>query len=136
MNTGDLGFLHDGNLFITGRKKDVIFINGTNYYAQDLEEFAGSLDEIQQGKIVISGYFDQSKGMDRILVFMVGTYNETSHSQYLRIKSDFQHQLGLRLDTFIPVRSNEVPHTSSGKLQRYKMVEKFLKGEFPRIITL
>ena len=136
LNTGDLGFIHDGDLFVTGRRKDIIFINGTNYYASDLEEFASTIDDVQPGKIVISGYFDQTKGMDRILVFMAGSYNETTHQQYLRIRHDFQHQLGLRLDTFIPLRSSEVPRTSSGKLQRYRLVERFIRGEFPKVISL
>jgi surfactin family lipopeptide synthetase A len=121
---------------VTGRRKDIIFINGTNYYASDLEEFASTIDDVQPGKIVISGYFDQTKGMDRILVFMAGSYNETTHQQYLRIRHDFQHQLGLRLDTFIPLRSSEVPRTSSGKLQRYRLVERFIRGEFPKVISL
>jgi surfactin family lipopeptide synthetase A len=136
LNTGDLGFIHDGDLFVTGRRKDIIFINGINYYAADLEEFASSIDDIQTGKIVISGYFDQARGMDRILVFMVGTYNETTHQQYLRLKHDFQHRLGLKLDTFVPLRSAEVPRTSSGKLQRFRLVERFIQGDFPKAVYL
>jgi len=136
LNTGDLGFIHDGDLFVTGRRKDIIFINGINYYASDLEEFASVIDDIQPGKIVISGYFDQARGMDRILVFMVGSYNEATHLQYQRIRHDFQHQLGLKLDTFIPVRSAEVPRTSSGKLQRYRLVERFIRGGFAKVVSI
>ena len=136
LRTGDLGFLHQGDLYITGRSKDIIFINGINYYAHDLENIALQLEELSYGKVVISGYFDESEGRDRLLIFMVGSENETSHALSLKIKNHFATLIGLTAETFIFVRSNEIPRTSSGKIQRYKLVERYRKGEFNHLIRL
>jgi len=132
--TGDLGFVYKGDLFITGRSKDIIFINGTNFYAHDLETIALQLEGIDYGKIVIAGSFDENDGRDKLLVFLVGAHTEETRMLCRRLKKHFANRVGLVTDTFIPVRSSDIPRTSSGKLQRYKMVERFLKGDFPHVI--
>ncbi|MDP1621983.1 MAG: AMP-binding protein [Bacteroidales bacterium] len=134
--TGDLGFICNGDLYITGRSKDIIFINGINYYAHDLEAIALKLDQVATGKIVITGYFDESEGRDKLLVFLVGTDNNATRELCLQIRNHFSSLIGLNTETFIPVRSGDIPRTSSGKIQRYKMVERYLKGEFTNIIHL
>ncbi len=130
LHTGDLGFIFNGNLFIMGRLKDVIFINGINFYAHDLESIALALEGIIPGKLVITAYFDEKEGRDKLLVFLVGSDNETTRILFARIKMHLMQTLGLNADTCIPIRSNDIPRTSSGKIQRYKMVNRFLQGEF------
>jgi acyl-CoA synthetase (AMP-forming)/AMP-acid ligase II len=130
LNTGDIGFIHEGNLFVMGRTKDVIFVNGMNLYAHDLESIAFRISEVQYGKLVIAGYFDETEGRDRVIVFLVAPDNEATRDLFGRIRQLFLKTLGLPIDTFIPVRSNDIPRTSSGKIQRYKMVNRFLHGEF------
>jgi acyl-CoA synthetase (AMP-forming)/AMP-acid ligase II len=132
--TGDLGFLYQGSLFITGRSKDIIFINGINFYAHDLETIALQVDGISYGKIVIAGSFDEAEGRDKLFVFIVGANNEETRQICLSLKNHFANNVGLVTDLFIPVRSADIPRTSSGKLQRYKMVDKYLKGGFPGTI--
>jgi acyl-CoA synthetase (AMP-forming)/AMP-acid ligase II len=136
LRTGDLGFLHRGDLYITGRSKDIIFINGMNYYAHDLETVALQLEALSPGKVVISGFFDEEEGHDRLLVFLVGADNETNNALCLRIKNHFATIIGLSAETFILLRSNEIPRTSSGKIQRYKLVERYRKDEYSHIIRL
>jgi len=136
LRTGDLGFMHNGDLYITGRSKDIIFINGKNYYAHDLETVALQLEALSPGKVVISGFFDENAGHDRLLAFLVGTDNETNNALCVRIKNHFATTIGLSADTFILLRSNEIPRTSSGKIQRYKLVERFRKGEYAHLIRL
>ena len=131
--TGDLGFIHDGELYILGRLKDIIFINGINYYAHDLERIALQMEEVTFGKVAIAGYFDEEEGKDKILVFLVASDNEVSRALFQKIRKHFRTTLGLLLDTFIPIRSNEIPRTSSGKIQRYKLVNRFLRGEFTAV---
>ncbi|MFH1160392.1 MAG: AMP-binding protein [bacterium] len=130
LHTGDLGFLYKGDLFIMGRLKDVIFINGINYYAHDLEIVTHNIEGVTSGKIVIAGYFDEREGRDKLLIFLVGSDNELTRTTFVKIKSHLKQGLGLQVDTFIPIRSNDIPRTSSGKIQRYKMVNRFLRGEF------
>jgi acyl-CoA synthetase (AMP-forming)/AMP-acid ligase II len=130
LHTGDLGFIHDGALFIMGRLKDIIFINGINYYAHDLEAIALRAEGISWGRIVMAGYFDEKEGKDKVLVFMVTPGNESSLDLFRSLQRHFLKTIGLLIDTFIPVKSNDIPRTSSGKVQRYKMVNRFLQGEF------
>jgi len=130
LHTGDLGFLYKGDLFIMGRLKDIIFVNGINYYAHDLEIVIHPLEGVTSGKIVIAGYFDENEGRDKLLVFLVGSDNEMTRATFLRIKNHLKQMLGLHPNTFIPIKSNDIPRTSSGKIQRYKMVNRFLRGEF------
>ena len=134
--TGDLGFKYGGDLYITGRLKDIIFINGMNFYAHDLETIALRLERVSIGKIVIAGYFDESEGRDALLIFLVGADNETTRQLCVEIKNHFAAVIGLNAETFIPVRSGDIPRTSSGKIQRYKLVERYRKGEFALSIRL
>ena len=134
--TGDLGFILNGDFFITGRAKDIIFINGVNYYAHDLETLAIRIPEVVFGKIVIAGYFDEKEGKDKIIVFLVSSANEDTHALFKKIKDYFTKMIGVAIDTYIPVRSADITRTSSGKMQRYRMVNRFLKGEFPTVVKL
>jgi len=136
LRTGDLGFRYKEDLYITGRSKDIIFVNGINYYAHDLESIAIQMDEVSPGRIVVSGFFDEKEGHDRLLVFLVGSDNDAMRELCRKLKTHFSSLVGLSVETFIPVRSNDIPRTSSGKIQRYKMVERFVKGEFPGSIRL
>ena len=128
--TGDLGFIYKGDLYILGRYKDIIFINGMNYYAHDLETIALQVEGVAYGKIVLAGYFDEKEGRDKVIVFMVTPPGEASRGIFHRIRQHFLNTIGLQTDIFIPVRSNDIQRTSSGKIQRYKLVNRFLTGEF------
>src|SRR5690606_9742821 len=55
LDTGDLGVVHDGDLFITGRAKEIIFVNGQNYYPHDLESIAQRAEGLELGKVVAAG---------------------------------------------------------------------------------
>jgi acyl-CoA synthetase (AMP-forming)/AMP-acid ligase II len=134
--TGDLGFIRNGNLFVTGRIKDIIFINGTNYYAHDLENTIIRMEGIPEGRIVMAGCFDENDGKDRVIVFLVGSDTPSLRETFVRIKEFFRKKTGLTVETFVPVRSADIPRTSSGKIQRYKLVERFLSGTFPAVLKL
>jgi acyl-CoA synthetase (AMP-forming)/AMP-acid ligase II len=134
LRTGDLGFFFRGNLFITGRSKDIIFINGMNYYAHDIEHVATQMEGIVLGRIVVSGNFDDADGRDKLLIFLVGPDNEETRSLCKQLKNHLSTLIGINPDIFIPVKSSDIPRTSSGKIQRYKLVDRFRKGEFSHFI--
>ena len=134
--TGDLGFLFCEDLYITGRSKDIIFINGINYYSHDLETIALKLENVSGGKIVITGYFDETEGRDKLLIFLAGADNEATRFLCREIKNHFSAVIGLSTETFVLIRSGDIPRTSSGKIQRYKLVERFRLGSFSNIICL
>ena len=130
LETGDLGFLHDGNLFIIGRSKDIIFINGINFYSHDLENIALQTEGTTYQKIVVAGYFDEKAGRDKVIIFLVAADNESTINLFRALKTHFLNVAGISIDTFIPIKSSDIPRTSSGKIQRYKLVNRFLQNDF------
>jgi len=134
LKTGDKGFFYDGNLYITGRVKDIIFVHGQNLYAHDLENLSAMHSDIPYGKVIVSGLFDPKKGKDQVILFLVGSPNQATCDTFLALRNFFRDTYGITIDVFIPVRSNQVPKTSSGKIQRYKMISSYQNGEFDEAI--
>lgn len=66
--TGDLGFLHDAHLYVTGRKKDVIIVGGVNIYPEDIEQAVSELDGVHPGRVVALGLEDDALGTERLVV--------------------------------------------------------------------
>lgn len=134
LDTGDLGFLRKGRLVVTGRKKDIIFVRGQNYYPHDLESIVQNQLGIELGKIAICGVPSGKSAGDDIAVFVVyrGKVDQFT-SMVLEIKRVLSKSAGLDIRHVIPVRS--VPKTTSGKLQRYKLAENYERGEFTSLIS-
>jgi acyl-CoA synthetase (AMP-forming)/AMP-acid ligase II len=135
LKTGDKGFFFNGELYITGRVKDIIFVHGQNLYAHDLEGLAAKHADIPYGKVIVGGVFDQKKGKDLIILFLVGSPNQALCNQFLDLKKFFRDTYGIGIDVFVPVRSNQVPKTSSGKIQRYKLIEDYRNGLFDESVA-
>src|SRR5262249_18815959 len=69
LKTGDLGFLHDGHVFICGRSKEVIIVNGRNYYPQDIEWEASHAEGVRKGNVVAFGARDNvERDRERVVV--------------------------------------------------------------------
>ncbi len=136
LRTGDLGFFLDGEIFITGRSKDVIFINGMNFYAHDIEHVAMQMEGMEDGKVVVSGIFDDKEGRDRLLVFLTGAEGDDGETRCQQLKLHLISQIGISPDFFVPIRSADIERTSSGKIRRYKLGERYRNGEFTRVLML
>ncbi|MEW5804010.1 MAG: non-ribosomal peptide synthetase [bacterium] len=133
LNTGDLGFLRNNHLVITGRTKDILFINGQNFYSHDLEKIAEDVKGIELGKVAVAGHFNEATNKDEIIVFVLFRGNlEGFIPIALSCKKHFSQQAGISIDRIIPV--NNLPKTTSGKLQRYKLIEKYKNGEFDQVL--
>lgn len=133
LHTGDLGFTWEDNLYVTGRSKDIIFLNGMNHYAHDLESLAARAGLVTEGKAVVTGYFDETEGRDRMVVFLVGSDNEETRALCRDIRYYFATVAGIHADIFVPVRSADIPRTSSGKIRRFRLTERYLRGELRRM---
>lgn len=129
-STGDIGFLYKENYYISGRKKDIIFRNGRHYFANDLEELATRIDDISYGKICFAGITDHRTEEEKVIAFLAGSVGEKASETMHQLRNLLRSTLGITLDELVMVRSNEIPKTSSGKLQRYKLVQRFLAGDF------
>ncbi len=130
LRTGDLGFFINGHLYISGRFKDIIFMNGKNYFANDLENLACTLEEISYGKVAFGGITDQKSGKDKIILFVAGIPESKADETLQTLRALFRKTLGIPIDEMVILRSNEFPKTSSGKVQRYKILQRYQQGDF------
>lgn len=130
LRTGDIGFFFEGVLYISGRHKDIIFKNGRNYFANDLENMASTIGEITYGKICFGAVSDIEKGQDKVLAFIAGVPEQKAAAVFSQLRALLRSNLGITLDEMVLVKSNEIPKTSSGKLQRYQLVQSYSRGAF------
>ena len=144
LKTGDLGFLDDGRLFICGRSKEVIIVNGRNYYPQDMEWEAAKVAGVRKGNVVAfgaRGANGQDADRERVVVAFemqsdVGTETErAARSQELvqAVRKAVQEGMSLTVDD-APSRlpPGALPKTSSGKLQRTRTRELYEAGELAK----
>lgn len=135
-NTGDIGFFYNGHYYISGRHKDIIFKNGRHYFANDLEELSFRIDEISYGKICFAGVTERSTGKEILIAFLAGSVGEKAEETFRQLRNLLRSTLGITIDKLVMVRSNEIPKTSSGKLQRYKLIQRYLAGDFEASVVL
>lgn len=130
LRTGDIGFFFEGNLYVSGRHKDIIFKNGRNYFANDLEVMACTIDDISYGKVCFGGTTNKETGHDKVIVFLAGSPGEKAVETFRQLRNLLRANLGITVDELVMVKSNEIPKTSSGKLQRYKLMQRYNAGDF------
>ena len=134
LRTGDCGTFVDGELVITGRTKDIIIVNGQNYYPHDIEEIAALLDELDLGKVVVAGTRASGSRTEELLVFVLHRQDLEGFPRLAaRVTKIIGEHTGLEVDHVIPVP--RIPKTTSGKVQRIKLVESYLDGEFDRVLA-
>ncbi|MBN2533909.1 MAG: amino acid adenylation domain-containing protein [Spirochaetales bacterium] len=132
--TGDVGFIADMDLYITGRVKDIIILNGQNYYLNDIDRIIEELPRIRKGHIASISVFDEKTSKDELILFITYRKNdlEILVSLIKEIQKYLYYKIGLTFTCIIPI--NRVPETTSGKLMRYKLKERYISGEFNSII--
>ncbi len=133
LKTGDLGFIRDGRLVITGRAKDIIFINGQNYYPHDIESLAEEIDGIELGKIAVCGVYDKSTQNESVIAFVLYK-GDMEQFGVLRnkLRNHIVSKVGVDIKRVIPIK--RMSKTTSGKIERYKLRERFLNGEFDEVL--
>ena len=131
LKTGDLGYLADGNVFICGRSKEVVIVNGRNFYPQDIEWEASQIEGVRKGNAICFGAGAQGSDREQVvLVFETGVEDQEQRKRICaEIKSKVQDAVGVALDDVVPVGSGILPKTSSGKLQRTRTRELYETGE-------
>ncbi len=135
LRTGDLGFMRDGELFVTGRRKDVIIIRGRNHYPQDIEfSVDGCHRDIRPG---CSAAFsvDTDRGETLIIVAEIrdkgGPSARPDIADAIRQAVVREHELRTSAVALIPARA--ISKTSSGKIQRRACRAKFLQRAFDEL---
>ncbi|NEW61550.1 AMP-binding protein, partial [Sulfurovum sp. bin170] len=132
-DTGDLGFMRKGRLIITGRAKDIIIINGTNFYPHDIEDICCTLDICELNRVVAIGARGKNQEDESLIIFLL---YKKELKDFLPIQEDIKkvilNKIGLEVSQVIPVKN--IYKTTSGKLQRFKFLQKYHSGEFNNVI--
>ncbi|MEM9173035.1 MAG: non-ribosomal peptide synthetase [Pseudomonadota bacterium] len=134
LRTGDCGVVVDGRLVITGRQKDIIIVNGQNYYPHDLEVMLERLPEIDLGKVVVAGAgLDADNDTESLLAFVLHRGDpEALLPLAQNIHECLGEQAGLEVSHVLPIE--RVPKTTSGKVQRAKLVSAYQAGDYDAAI--
>jgi acyl-CoA synthetase (AMP-forming)/AMP-acid ligase II/aryl carrier-like protein len=129
LRTGDLGLVHDGELYITGRAKEIIFVNGQNYYPHDLEAIAQQAPDMELGKVVVAGVRPPGAETDQLTVFVLYRGDLSAFGALAtEITRLINERSGLEVAQVVPVK--RIPKTTSGKIQRHLLEQQLLDGEF------
>ena len=127
LRTGDLGFLRDGELFVTGRLKDLIIIRGRNYYPQDIEETMGTAHPALRPGCGVAFAIEQSGEEQLVVVQEAAVRSEDELEKAIQfIARNIAEVHELTVHAIVLVRTGTVPKTSSGKLQRQACKTDFL----------
>jgi len=136
--TGDLGYLANGEVFITGRKKDLIIVGGKNIYPQDLEQLAGEVKGVHPGRVVAFGVFNEQNGTEDVVIIAESDLPEenmpviASHvaNDINRIAIEIRDRVTRNSDIALRyvhiVGKNWLIKTSSGKIARSANRDKYL----------
>ena len=129
LDTGDLGFFHEGGLYIAGRSKDIIFINGQNYYPHDLENIAQRAPGLDLNKVVTAGVAKPGAQGEELVVFVL---HRGELAEFLptvaAVNRLINEHTGIEVSHVIPVK--RIPKTTSGKVQRHLLEKGYSDGEF------
>lgn len=127
--TGDLGYLANGEIYITGRKKDLIIVGGKNIYPQDIERIAAEVNGVYPGRVVAFGVMDEMMGTEEVVV--VAETEEPNPQRRLEIADQICTQVNRSSDIVLRkavlVDRGWLLKTSSGKIARAANREKYLR---------
>ncbi|GAX62228.1 acyl-CoA synthetases (AMP-forming)/AMP-acid ligases II [Candidatus Scalindua japonica] len=129
--TGDLGWKINGQLYIAGRKSDVIIRSGVNYYAHDIENELNDLEGLRQGGIVCFGVTDDEIGTERIIIWVEIHLSRKAGKYELEneINNRVFKRFGFKPDRIEIFHKRVIPKTSSGKIRRFHCKDIYLKNQ-------
>jgi 8-amino-7-oxononanoate synthase len=130
LRTGDLGFMRKGQLYITGRRDDLIIVRGMNRYPQDIEATARNSHPLLETGYGAAFVADDHGRRRLVLVHEATRKGEVDFAPVLdAVRGAVLDEHGLALDVIVLVRCGTIPKTSSGKIQRHACRAAFLAGE-------
>jgi acyl carrier protein len=132
-NSGDLGFISDRELFLTGREKETIIIRGTKFYCYEIEDIVNAMIGVEPTFVASCGIGDPATGTEKLAIFFSpqGITDEIQLAQAIR--SRVTAQLGIAPGVVIPLPKERFPKTSSGKIQRTQLKHSLETGDFQDI---
>lgn len=133
-DTGDRGFLRDGELFVVGRSKEMLIIRGRNMPPYDVERVIGDLPEVGPGQAVVFSVPDEERGRESIVAVVATAVTDPEAQRRLRedAAQRVREVFGFSVDEIVMVPRAAIPRTTSGKIQRVTVRQHYLSGNGSR----
>jgi thioester reductase-like protein len=128
LRTGDMGFIHDDELFVCGRIKDMIILRGQNYYPQDIEAVVEKASGLIRGNCVAA--FQINEDSEPALAIVAEVKNPKALPDALKIAAAVRNYLNVEVALISFIAPRAIPRTSSGKIMRHKTKHMWLQGQF------
>lgn len=128
LRTGDMGFFHDGELFICGRIKDMIILRGQNYYPQDIESVVERSSALVRAHCVAA--FQVNEESEPALAVVAEVKNPNQLPDARKIAQAIRNFLNVEVALISFIAPRAIPRTSSGKIMRHKVKQMWAAGEF------
>ena len=127
LRTGDLGYLSEGELFVCGRAKDIVIVNGRKFHSEDLEWAVERVGGVRPGRAV--AFASAGGGADRVVVVLEPDGTVAANALVDGVRREVADLFGLFVDDVVVVRNGTVSRTTSGKVQRAATRERYERGE-------
>ena len=127
--TGDLGYTRSGELFVTGRLKEMIIKGGRNYFPQDIEAAAGRVEGVRVGCCAAFGLWNSARGTEDLILVCETRPNVDEQEINAAIRRAVHRDVGTSPDKIVLVERGTVPKTSSGKIQRRLTRRRYVDGD-------
>jgi acyl-CoA synthetase (AMP-forming)/AMP-acid ligase II len=135
LDTGDLAFILDGEVVITGRSKELIVINGDKHFCHEIEDVCGDLAGVRRGLVAACGVPDARLGTEVLAVFFVPADAAEPAEVVERVRVAVATRLQLAAGYILPISEADFPRTTSGKIQRAALVRRLAAGEFDEFLA-
>jgi 1-acyl-sn-glycerol-3-phosphate acyltransferase len=131
VNSGDRAYRADGEIYVTGRVKDIIIKGGRNLYPHEVEELAARAEGIRKGCIVAFGLKDEAAGTEKLIVVAESRERDASRRVVIAaaVTEQVSQGLGLPPDRVEVIPPGSIPKTSSGKLRREETKQLYIAGK-------
>jgi acyl-CoA synthetase (AMP-forming)/AMP-acid ligase II len=131
LRTGDLGFLDEGRLYITGRAKELIIKGGRNLYPYDVERIAGTVEGVRQGGVAAFGRTNEKTGTEDLVVVAETNHGDPEQRDQIKkaVRAELLEVLGIKPDDIRLCGVGKVPRTTSGKIRRRECARLVATGE-------
>src|SRR5277367_2102532 len=128
LRTGDIGFFHDGELYVCGRIKDMIILRGQNYYPQDIENVVEKSSNLVRHNCVVA--FQIQEDSEPALAIVAEVKNPKALPEARKIAAAVRNYIHVEVAVICLIAPRAIPRTSSGKIMRHKTKQMWLQGEF------
>ena len=128
LRTGDMGFIHKGELYVCGRIKDMIILRGQNYYPQDIEHVVEKSSSLIRHNCVAA--FQVQEDSEPALAIVAEVKNPRALPEARKIAAAIRNYLNVEVAVISLIAPRAIPRTSSGKIMRHKTKQMWLQGQF------